>query len=957
MLNVWTQSSGSNLGTLQERQVINLTLPTVPLIGSLSAVTFTVISGRLPSGLRLIGNLIKGTTFEVERNIESAFVIRAQLGNEISDRTFKLTVQGPDVPVWITTGKEPDLVYPESTNLGLLPVNPNGQAFVLDNTYVDFQLQAIDTDLSAGGFLEFFIQDGDGQLPPGLELTTDGRIVGKIDPILALDVSAGSGFFDTNLYDTNPFDFGEAPRTGLDTFLYDTFVYDYFDFVTSPRKLNRNYEFTVSVSDGVSIVRRKFRIFVVGEDFFRADNTIMQVGDGAYTADATYLRAPFWLNASNLGIKRANNYVTIMLDAFDPLPEVGPLVYELASTNYGTYQLKATGETVKGFYEISGELYFPNADVGTETTPPISPNDFITLIPETLSTLPDGLFLDANNGEIFGFIPYQPAITKDYKFTVNAIKYDASGFSEVEVAVVVGQNAAYGQNYLDINPLGVEDQALLLNQYLRIGNFQYQVISYTSQTVIGGNYARITFDIPLKINVPAFDTLGNPTVFTKTFIESTLEFNTVISPKTFTLSVLGEVDSVIRFITPSNLGTIKANFESTLAVNAETSVPQAVLYYQLVSQNSDGSLSRLPPGLELKTTGELVGKVRQFGNLTNPGLTIFDQGNTTFDGDSQSYDRTYKFTVLARDQFLYSAILREFTVTVTTSTNRLYSNIYAQPFPTPAKRLLFSNFINDSSIFTPDKIYRFGDPAFGLQTNLKMLVFAGIETRQAREYITALNRNAKRKRFRLGTVKKAVAKTQGTNDISYEIIYLEVLDDYEVNGKTVSTVKLPTYINSKVLSNQTRIPPSVSDLNKDVPERFRPVTDPLTTDNSRVFASGSDQEFAYPISITNIRNNIKTLQVVGEDGSTIRTIDRENEFLPLWMTTPQNARTAATGFVKAIPLCYCKPGEGDFILANIQNAKFDFSQLDYEIDRFIIDSTTGNSEPQFLKFTNYRYNV
>jgi len=911
MLNVWTQSSGSNLGTLQERQVINLTLPTVPLIGNLSAVTFVVISGRLPAGLRLVGNLIKGTTFEVERDTESAFVIRAQLGNEISDRTFKLIVQGPDVPVWVTPGKDPDLIYPESTSLGLLPVNPNGQAFVLDNTYVDFQLQAIDTDLSAGGFLEFFIQDGDGQLPPGLELTTDGRIVGKIDPILALDVSAGSGFFDTNLYDTNPFDFGEAPRTGLDTFLYDTFVYDYFDFVTSPRKLNRNYEFTVSVSDGVSIVRRKFRIFVVGEDFFRADNTIMQVGDGAYTADATYLRAPFWLNASNLGIKRANNYVTIMLDAFDPLPEVGPLVYELADLN-------------------------PDS---------------------TASILPEGLFLDPNNGEIFGFIPYQPAITKNYKFTVNAIKYDASGFSEVEVAVVVGQNATYGQTYLDINPLGTEDQALLLNEYLRIGNFQYRVISYTSQAVIGGNYARITFDIPLKINVPAFNTLGNPTVFTKTFIESTLEFNTVVSPKTFTLSVLGEVDSVIRFITPSNLGTIKANFESALAIEAETSVPRAILYYQLVSQNSDGSQSRLPPGLELKTTGELVGKVRQFGNLTSPGLTVFDQGNTTFDGDSQSYDRTYKFTVLARDQFLYSAILGEFTVTVTTSTNRLYSNIYAQPYPTPAKRLLFSNFITDSSIFTPEKIYRFSDPAFGIQSNLKMLVFAGIETRQASEYITALNRNAKRKRFRLGTVKKAVAKPQGSNEVSYEIIYLEVLDDYEVNGKTVSTVKLPTYINSKVLANQTRINPSVEDLDKDLPERFRPVADPLTTDNSRVFASGSDQEFAYPISITNIRNNIKNLQVTGEDGSTIRTIDRENEFLPLWMTTPQNARTAALGFVKAIPLCYCKPGEGDFILANIKNSKFDFSQLDYEIDRFIIDSTTGNSDLQFLKFTNYRYNV
>jgi hypothetical protein len=75
------------------------------------------------------------------------------------------------------------------------------------------------------------------------------------------------------------------------------------------------------------------------------------------------------------------------------------------------------------------------------------------------------------------------------------------------------------------------------------------------------------------------------------------------------------------------------------------------------------------------------------------------------------------------------------------------------------------------------------------------------------------------------------------------------------------------------------------------------------------------------------------------------------------MLTPQDARTAATGYVKAIPLCYCKPGEGDFVLENIQNSGFDFTNLDYELDRFIIDSTLGNTQEQYLKFTNHKYNV
>ena len=41
-----------------------------------------------------------------------------------------------------------------------------------------------------------------------------------------------------------------------------------------PQKLNRYYEFTVSVRDGDVVARRTFRIFVVGDDFLRADNTI-----------------------------------------------------------------------------------------------------------------------------------------------------------------------------------------------------------------------------------------------------------------------------------------------------------------------------------------------------------------------------------------------------------------------------------------------------------------------------------------------------------------------------------------------------------------------------------------------------------------------------------------------------------------------------------------------------------
>jgi hypothetical protein len=1034
MLTVWTQKSGYQLASIDERRTVEIVLPTT---GDLTGITFSVIAGSLPEGLRLENNIIRGTPFEVRRVTESTFVIRAASATEISDRTFKITVSGSDAPVWLTpegpltlqTIKNParlskiSKVYVDnSSNVTIvtegahdfLPGNKididcsitainarqvemkdtpyllrqelgldvnrvitykrtsvqrdlvdatgfvkledkEGAAFVLDNTVIDFQLAAIDSDVSAGDKLEFFIQDGDGELPPGLILSDDGRITGTIEPILSLDISAGTGFFDANLFDSNPFDFGEGPKTGLDSFLYDSYFYDYFDITRTPRKLNRNYEFYVSVSDGINIIRRKFRIYVVGDDFLRSDNNIMQVGTGTYTADVTYLRTAVWLSGSNLGIKRANNYVTVFLDAFDPNPQTGPIIYELESTNPEVISV------VNGVTKIT---------------------------PESPSELPPGLFLDPANGELFGFVPYQPAVTKEYKFTVTAVKYDKEGYTLSEVNIKIAAAAPYGQNFVLVNALLAEDITYLLNESIRIGNYSYRVTDYIPPTVdikfskwdIGRNYipgqyvvngetyyeaiaeilATEQIDInnrrywqetrtplaTLKLSQNLLVDVQKGFTITKQIVKSTSEFTTTRASKTFNLSLVGEVDSVISFNTPTDLGTIRANFPSTLSISATTSVPNAVLNYKLVDGN-------LPPGTELLSSGEIVGKVIQFGTVQNPGLTIFDNDATKFDGGAMTVDRRYTFSVLAQDQFKYSAIVGTFTVYISSPDTKLYSNIYARPYQSAEKRSAFYGLINDTSIFTPNKIYRLGDSNFGLQKDLKMLVYAGIETTTANNYMPMVAKNAAKKRFRLGNVKKAIAKVQGSNDIEYEVIYIEVLDNYE-NGKisVPSRIKLPVKNSSRQLVNQLSIdsPQLVAEI-----DRFRPAVDPLTADSDAVFASGRDREYVYPTTISNIRNNIANAVIT--DGNTTRTIDTEREFLPLWMVTAQDARTPALGYIKAVPLCYCLPGEADYIIDNINNSGFDFGLIDYEIDRFIIDSTIGNSQEQFIKFSNHRFNI
>lgn len=177
----WITPAGS-LGLLTERIIIDIPLSATSTLGS---VTFSLIAGSLPRGLRLSENSIKGSPTEVKVYTESKFVIRADDGVDIEDRTFTLAVDGSDSPIWLTQE-------------GFLNIGPAEAYFVLDNAQVDFQLEARDPDLIAGDTLEFYLVPNGGLLPPGLSLSIDGVISGFTDPIFALEYSRDPyGGYDT----------------------------------------------------------------------------------------------------------------------------------------------------------------------------------------------------------------------------------------------------------------------------------------------------------------------------------------------------------------------------------------------------------------------------------------------------------------------------------------------------------------------------------------------------------------------------------------------------------------------------------------------------------------------------------------------------------------------------------------------------------------------------------------
>ena len=327
-------------------------------------------------------------------------------------------------------------------------------------------------------------------------------------------------------------------------------------------------------------------------------------------------------------------------------------------------------------------------------------------------------------------------------------------------------------------------------------------------------------------------------------------------------------------------------------------------------------------------------------------LSTIDNSLTTFDGNGTRFDRKFTVTISARDALGYSEITRTFDLEVTVPNNAYYSNITARPMMKPSIRETFKTFINDGSIFDPKYIYRLNDNNFGVQRSLASLIYAGVETKEAVEYVSVMGMNHKPKRFNIGEVKKAVAKVPGTNTVVYEVIYLELRDPLEKNG---------AYLPFRVAhspSNQNVTIDNTNEFydgphNTDNPYWKRPNPFASTIDRTDVIAGDSGTGVKFPSSISIWRKRIRSMP------NTLR----ERNFLPLWMRSIQPGSVEELDFVLAVPLCYCKPGTADEILLNIKNSGFDFKVLDYTVDRFIIDSVEGDFTDKYLIFRNDRTTI
>jgi hypothetical protein len=97
-------------------------------------------------------------------------------------------------------------------------------------------------------------------------------------------------------------------------------------------------------------------------------------------------------------------------------------------------------------------------------------------------------------------------------------------------------------------------------------------------------------------------------------------------------------------------------------------------------------------------------------------------------------------------------------------------------------------------------------------------------------------------------------------------------------------------------------------------------------------------------SINNWQNALESIPILG------RTIMVDEYLRPRFMRTIQQTTGAPLGFIKAIPICYTKPGEGATVVKKINISGFDFKLIDFEVDRLIITNTIDSTVDKYLKF-------
>ena len=370
--------------------------------------------------------------------------------------------------------------------------------------------------------------------------------------------------------------------------------------------------------------------------------------------------------------------------------------------------------------------------------------------------------------------------------------------------------------------------------------------------------------------------------------------------------------------------------------------------------------------------------------LTTIDVNSFGVGEFSIAGplgiDNTSIDKLLRFRVRVKDTQNVYFKDKDFEIEYNASSNVTLTNVYLKPFLKKESRDVFFNFITNPEIFPENTVYRLEDREFGVQRYPKMLLLGGIESTVAERYASAVNRNYYDRPLYFGEIKSAIAIKDGK--IEYEVVYVEVNDPYEIGINSVrDTIKLDfeydalTADYTKIRMDGNDIDVTQTGLDTIFPssitimqEELKKVTlekeeniliVPEYEDWGRIpelQTSGPNQgqyvDVDPVLSSDDWGNITERTSLIDDFLLVVLPLTIDDSYRPLWMNTTQDRTGNPIGYVKAIPICYVKPGQSSEILKRIEKSKFDFKGLNFTIDRLIIENAQGEIGDKYIKFIN-----
>jgi hypothetical protein len=674
----------------------------------------------------------------------------------------------------------------------------------------------------------------------------------------------------------------------------------------------------------------------------RATTTAGKVSDRTFSLTINSIALPQIVPKNvSLGTVFDGEYLDLQLIALDPHP-LTPLTWEITSGSLPNGTTMSSDGRITG-YVLPSYVDNPNVRLGWGTTG----WDYVSWDQSTLTsqTLTYRFTVDVYDGSRRDNAMYTMLVQAKGLYTADNTLIDISGTN------ILASTDNSHNPFITTLPQSLPTQRQLTNFAFKVDGIdldgdvlEYHLITSDADTYDASPFDSVGFEnvdysVPDLVIDPVTGWLSGvmpaqvEDVKTYTFqVECFKRDYSIVrsEPVTFKLTILGDTGNIITWVTPANLGEIVNGEISSLRI-AAASTRNKVLNYRIqegspnppnilpsdeVITYTPNNASKLPQGLKLLPNGLIVGRSTfEYFSL--------DGGTTTLDSSTTSYDRTFTFTVTASDGEYYfyadsktgntvivyhfdelpEKIVSEnlflaanptvissktFTVKVRNVNKAPYENLYLRAFLPKTKMDDFNALMSNPDIFPAELIYRAEDPWYGKATQVKVLFASGLTASNVETYANTVHTSHYNKFVDFKDIKTAVALDENFNPI-YEVVYVEVIDNLTVNGKSISRVMDRS---SEVKGIYTNAPYNI----------------------------------VYPNSFDNMKENVVYFTHYTNRGA-----------LPDWMLDQQeNGRIL--GFTRGFILAYTVPGASKLIAYRLLHSGFSFNNLDFLADRYQLDN-------------------